>query len=115
MVGKGYMSPRTFDDIQRSGRAYAQKQLDRLVAKAKARRVRARGFLYEGMAADAIVRSRSRQARRDDRDGHARPHRAHPTPHGQRRRTCDRHRALPGADGPGQVTPRRPLVWCPER
>ena len=51
------MSPKTFDDIQRSARAYAQKQLDRLVAKAKARRVRARGFLYEGMAADAIVRA----------------------------------------------------------
>ena len=57
MVGEGYMSPKTFDDLQRSMRAQAQKQLDRLVAKAKAARVRARGVLYEGVAADAIVRA----------------------------------------------------------
>ena len=57
MVGEGYMSPKTFDDLQRSMRAQAQKQLDRLVTKAKATRVRARGVLYEGVAADAIVRA----------------------------------------------------------
>ena len=57
MVGEGYMSPKTFDDLQRSMRAQAQKQLDRLVAKAKAARVRARGVLYEGVAADAIARA----------------------------------------------------------
>jgi nucleotide-binding universal stress UspA family protein len=64
MVGEGYMTPRTFDDVQRSMRAQAQKQLDRLVAKAKTARVRARGLLYEGTAADAIVRAaRARRAR----------------------------------------------------
>jgi universal stress protein A len=64
MVGEGYMSPNTFDDLQRSARAFAQKQLDRLVAKAKAGRVRARGLLYEGMAADAITRAaRARRAK----------------------------------------------------
>ena len=57
MVGEGYMSPKTFDDLQRSMRAQAQKQLDRLVAKAKAARVRARGLLYEGVPADAIARA----------------------------------------------------------
>ncbi len=57
MVGEGYMSPKTFDDLQRSMRAQAQKQLDRLVAKAKAARVRARGVLYEGVATDAIARA----------------------------------------------------------
>jgi nucleotide-binding universal stress UspA family protein len=57
MVGEGYMSPKTFDDLQRSMRAQAQKQLDRLVAKAKAARVRARGVLYEGVAVDTIVRA----------------------------------------------------------
>jgi nucleotide-binding universal stress UspA family protein len=57
MVGEGYMSPKTFDDLQQSMRAQAQKQLDRLVAKAKAARVRARGLLYEGVAADAIARA----------------------------------------------------------
>jgi nucleotide-binding universal stress UspA family protein len=64
MVGEGYMSPKTFDDLQRSMRAQAQKQLDRLVAKAKTARVRARGMLYEGVAADAIVRAaRARRAK----------------------------------------------------
>ena len=57
MVGEGYMSPKTFDDLQRSMRGQAQKQLDRLVAKAKAARVRTRGVLYEGVAADAIARA----------------------------------------------------------
>ena len=57
MVGEGYMSPKTFDDLQRSMRAQAQKQLHRIVAKAKAARVRARGVLYEGVAADAIARA----------------------------------------------------------
>src|SRR5262249_17327933 len=42
----------------------AQKQLDKLLAKAKAGRVRARGVLYEGTAADAITRAaRARHAR----------------------------------------------------
>ena len=64
MVGEGYMSPKTFDDLQRSMRAQAQKQLDRLLARAKAARVRARGLLYEGVAADAIVRAaRAKHAR----------------------------------------------------
>src|SRR5882672_4240454 len=57
MVGEGYMSPKTFDDLQQSMRAQAQKQLDGLVAKAKVARVRARGVLYEGVAADAIARA----------------------------------------------------------
>ena len=64
MAGEGYMSPNTYDDLQRSMRAQAQKQLDRLVAKAKAGKVRARGFLYEGVTADAIVRAaRAKHAR----------------------------------------------------
>jgi nucleotide-binding universal stress UspA family protein len=57
MASEGYMSPAMFDDLQRSLRAQAQKQLDRLVARARAARVRARGMLYEGVAADAIVRA----------------------------------------------------------
>jgi nucleotide-binding universal stress UspA family protein len=64
MVGDGYVSPQTFDDLQQSMRAQAQKQLDRLLAKAKAARVRARGLLYEGVAADAIARAaRARRAK----------------------------------------------------
>ena len=57
LVGEGYMSPKTYDDLQRSMRAQAQKQLDRLLARAKAAKMRARGFLYEGVPADAIVRA----------------------------------------------------------
>ena len=57
MAGEGYVSPKVYDDLQRSMRAHAQKQLDGLLAKAKAARVRARGVLYEGVAADAITRA----------------------------------------------------------
>jgi nucleotide-binding universal stress UspA family protein len=62
--GEGYMSPKVYDDLQRSMRAQAQKQLDGLLGKTKAAKVRARGLLYEGVAADAIVRAaRARHAR----------------------------------------------------
>ena len=55
--GDGYMSPKTYDDLQRSIRAQAQKQIDKLLAKAKAARVRARGLLLDGTPADAIARA----------------------------------------------------------
>jgi nucleotide-binding universal stress UspA family protein len=61
--GDEYMSPKTYTDMQRSMQAYAQKQLDKLVARAKAAGVRVRGLLLEGTTADAIVRTaRSRRA-----------------------------------------------------
>jgi len=61
--GDEYMSPRTYTDLQRSMQAYAQKQLDKLVAKAKAAGVRVRGLLLEGTTAEAIVRAaRSKRA-----------------------------------------------------
>ena len=64
MASEGYMSPKVYDDLQRSMRAQVQKQLDRLLTKAKAARVRARGLLYEGVAADAITRAaRARHAK----------------------------------------------------
>jgi nucleotide-binding universal stress UspA family protein len=63
LVGDGYMSPKTYDDMERSMRAYGQKQLDKLVAKAKTTGARAGGLLLEGTAADAIVRTaRSKRA-----------------------------------------------------
>ena len=63
LVGDGYLSPKTYDDMERSMRAYGQKQLDKLVAKAKAAGARVRGLLLEGTAADAIVRAaRSKHA-----------------------------------------------------
>jgi nucleotide-binding universal stress UspA family protein len=57
LLGDGYMSPKTYEDLFRSIRAQAQKQLDQLLARAKTARVRARGLLLEGTAADAIART----------------------------------------------------------
>jgi nucleotide-binding universal stress UspA family protein len=53
----GYISPKLYDDMQRSMEAHARKQLDKLVAKAKASRIRVRGVLLEGTPADRIVRA----------------------------------------------------------
>src|SRR5262245_17069773 len=62
-VGDHYMSPQTYVELQRSMRVGAQKQLDRLVARAKAAGARARGLLVEGAPADTIVRTaRARRA-----------------------------------------------------
>jgi nucleotide-binding universal stress UspA family protein len=57
LVGDGMVSARTYDDMERSLRTYGQRQLDKLVAKAKAGGARAQGLLLEGAAADAIVRT----------------------------------------------------------
>ena len=64
LVGDGYMSPKTYDELQQSIRDDAQRQLDKLLAKAKTARVRARGLLLDGVAADAIARAaRARRAK----------------------------------------------------
>lgn len=60
-AGEGYMSPSVYDQMSKSARAWAQKQMDRLLAKAKTARVRARGMLLEGMAHEQIVRAARRQ------------------------------------------------------
>lgn len=61
--GDGYISPKVYEQIAESNRAWAQKQLDRLVARAKAARVRVRGMLADGVAHDQIVRvARARRA-----------------------------------------------------
>jgi len=56
-TGDGLVPAQVYDDIERSMRADAQKQLDKLVAEAKAARVRVRGILLEGTPADRIVRA----------------------------------------------------------
>jgi nucleotide-binding universal stress UspA family protein len=56
-MGDGYVSPKLYDEMERSMRAHAQKQLDKLMAKAKAAKVRVRGLLLEGTPADRIVRA----------------------------------------------------------
>ena len=55
--GDGYISPKVYDEIAASTRAWAQKQLDRRLAKAKAAGVRAKGFLMDGVAHEQIVRA----------------------------------------------------------
>ena len=58
-----YIPPQTYAEVQRSMEAYGQKQLDKLVAKAKAAGVRVRALLLEGTTAEAIVRiARSKRA-----------------------------------------------------
>jgi nucleotide-binding universal stress UspA family protein len=60
-AGEGYISPSVYEQMAASARAWAQKQLDRLLAKAKAARVRARGLVLEGVAHEQIVRTAKRQ------------------------------------------------------
>ena len=59
--GEGYISPSAYDEMERSARAWAQKQMDRLLTKAKAARVRVRGMLMSGVAHEQIVRAAKRQ------------------------------------------------------
>lgn len=59
-AGEGYISPSVYEQMSKSARAWAQKQLDRLLAKAKAARVRTRGVLLEGLAHEQIVRAARR-------------------------------------------------------
>jgi len=59
--GEGYISPSVYDQMEKSARAWAQKQMNRLLAKAKAARVRARGMLASGVAHEQIVRAAKRQ------------------------------------------------------
>jgi nucleotide-binding universal stress UspA family protein len=61
VMGEGYLTPAVYDQMSKSARAWAQKQMDRLLAKAKAARVRARGMLLEGAAHEQIVRAAKRQ------------------------------------------------------
>lgn len=64
MVGEGYISPKAYEDIVASAQAWARRQLDALVSKARKAGVRARGLLVEGVPHDAIVRG-ARSARAD--------------------------------------------------
>jgi len=56
VVGEGYVSPAAYQEMSTASRAWAQKKLDRAVAQAKAARVRTRGLLRDGIAAEQIVR-----------------------------------------------------------
>jgi universal stress protein A len=60
----GYVSPQVIDDLDRRARAYAAREMGKLVSKAKQAGVRAKTLVLEGMAADRIVRAA--KARRAD-------------------------------------------------
>jgi nucleotide-binding universal stress UspA family protein len=61
MAGDAYVSPAVYDQMGKAARAWGQKQMNRLLARARTARVRARGLLLEGVAADQIVRAARRQ------------------------------------------------------
>jgi nucleotide-binding universal stress UspA family protein len=64
MVGEGYAMPQLYDRMLADVRADAQRQLDRLVAKARQAGARAKGLLLEGIPHDRIVRA-ARSTRAD--------------------------------------------------
>jgi nucleotide-binding universal stress UspA family protein len=56
-IGEGFISPRVYDDIQRSMSAEAGRRLDALLARARKAGVRAKGLLLEGVAHERITRA----------------------------------------------------------
>jgi len=62
VLGDGYISPKVYDELITSSRAWAQKQLVKRIASARAAGVKAKGRLMEGIAHEQIVRA----ARRTD-------------------------------------------------
>jgi nucleotide-binding universal stress UspA family protein len=63
MTGEGYIPPKVYDDLVASNRAWAQKQLTRRVAQARAAGVRAKAFVLEGLAHERIAQfARSKRA-----------------------------------------------------
>jgi nucleotide-binding universal stress UspA family protein len=61
MMVDGYMSPKVYEDIQRSARQHAQKQLDAVIARARKAGARARTVLLEGVPATQITRAAKSQ------------------------------------------------------
>jgi nucleotide-binding universal stress UspA family protein len=56
VAGEGYISPKVYDEIAASNRAFAQRQLAKLLAQAKKAGARASGTLLEGIAHEQIIR-----------------------------------------------------------
>jgi nucleotide-binding universal stress UspA family protein len=56
MAGEGYLSPKMYEDLVASTRAWAEKQLDQRLARARKSGVRAKSVLAEGSAHEQIVR-----------------------------------------------------------
>jgi universal stress protein A len=63
MAGDGYIPPKIWEEMEASSRAYAQKQMDGLVAKAKRAGVRVKTLLVTGVPHERIVQAaRSQKA-----------------------------------------------------
>lgn len=60
-IGDGYISPNVYAEMEASARAYAQKHLAALVAKAKKAGVRAKGLLMEGPPYERIAQAARRK------------------------------------------------------
>ncbi len=61
LAGDGYVSPKVYEEIEASSRAYGQKHLNALLAKAKKAGVRARGLLLDGVPHERIARAAKSQ------------------------------------------------------
>ena len=57
IAGDGYVSPRVYEELAASGRAWGQKQLGKLIAKARTAGVRAKGMLVDGIPHEQILRA----------------------------------------------------------
>jgi len=60
-VGDGYVSPKTYEDIEAAARRSAESQMQAVLARAKKAGVRAVGILAEGAPFDEIVRTAKRK------------------------------------------------------
>lgn len=57
IAGEGYMSPKVYEDLEASARAYGQKRLSALQAKARKAGVKAVTLLLDGVAHERIARA----------------------------------------------------------
>lgn len=57
MIGEAYVSPKLYQDLYASARAYGQKELDALAAKAKKSGVHVKTLLRDGVAHSEITRA----------------------------------------------------------
>lgn len=63
VLGYGYVSPQTYDQLAASGTRWARQEMERLVKKARAAGVKTTSTIVEGVPVDRIVRAaRARHA-----------------------------------------------------
>jgi nucleotide-binding universal stress UspA family protein len=60
-IGDGYISPKVYAEMEASARAYAKKQLDAQIAKAKRAGARVKGLILEGLPHERIVQTARRK------------------------------------------------------